>query len=122
MKNNMLVLLGALVGGIVGHVACVWMVHQGFYGMVLPGGVAGLGAGIFRCKSLAVAVVCGVWALFAGLVTEWHVEPFIANDSFGYMLTHFYDLRPLTLIMLAAGAFIGFWLPFRQTQDFVRGK
>jgi hypothetical protein len=117
MKNHLLVLAGALAGGILGHVACVWMAHQGFYAMVLPGGLAGLGAGIFRSRSLTVHIACGVWALVAGLVTEWHLAPFLADGSFGYFLTHVGSLQPVTILMIAAGALIGFWIPFQRGRE-----
>jgi hypothetical protein len=30
--------------------------------------------------------------------------------------THIHQLKPITLIMIAAGAFIGFWAPFSRRQ------
>lgn len=114
MKNNMLVLSGAVAGAIVGHVLCVWMARQGFYALVLPGGLAGLGAGCFRCRAIWVAVVSAFIGLGATLVTEWHLAPFIADDSFGYFVTHVGLLRPVTLAMMAIGTALAFWMPFRR--------
>ncbi len=122
MKQNALALLGAAVGGLVGYAAFFWLVRQGLYGLIVPGGLLGLGAGIFKCRSMAVAVSCGVLALGLGLVTEWRFEPFIADDSLGYFLSHVHQLRPMTLIMIGIGAFIGFWVPFRRCQDARQAK
>ena len=85
--------------------------------MILPGGLLGLAAGIFKNRSIIVAIVCGVAALILGLFAEWQFEPFVVNDSFGYLVAHFYDLRPVTLLMIAAGAAIGFWVPFRRSME-----
>ena len=117
MKNHLLVLAGALVGGILGHLACVWIAHQGFYALVLPGGLAGIGAAIFRSRSLLVHLFCGTWALVVGLVTEWHLFPFLADNTFPYFLTHLGSLRPLTLLMLAVGTALGFYLPFQRGRE-----
>lgn len=115
-KDDILVLAGALVGGVLGHLAFLWIARQGFYGLVLPGGLCGLGAGIFRARSKAVPIGCGVLALPLGLFSEWRFAPFVADDSFGYLLTRVHQLQPITLIMIAAGAAIAFWIPFRQLQ------
>lgn len=114
MKQAALVLGGAVLGGLVGYFAFGWLVSQGFYGLVLPGGLIGLGAGLAPCRSRWPSVVCGVSALLLGLFTEWRFFPFKADDSFGYFLRNAHDLKPLTLLMIAAGAGIGFWVPFRR--------
>jgi len=114
MKQTFLVLGGAVVGGIVGYLAFAWVYDQGFYALVLPGGLLGLGAGIARHRSVAVAVLCGLLALGLGLFTEWRFRPFITDDSLGYFLAHVYDLKPVTLVMVALGGAIGFWIPYRR--------
>jgi hypothetical protein len=116
LKNDSLVLLGASVGGIVGIVAFIWLFHQGFYGLMLPGGLLGIGAGLFQAPSKGVAIACGVMALAFGLIAEWYVLPFKADSSLGYFAMHFYDLKPVTLLMILVGAAIGFWIPFRRGQ------
>ena len=116
LKNDCLVLAGALVGGLVGYIVFKWLLGQGFYGLMLPGGLLGMGAGVFKTRTKAVAIVCGVLALVLGLLVEWNSFPFSANESLGYFFTHFYDLKPATLIMIAVGAAIGFWIPFRRSQ------
>lgn len=122
MKQIALVLGGAVLGGLVGYFAFGWLVNQGFYGLVLPGGLVGLGAGLSSCRSRWPSVVCGVLALAAGLVTEWRFFPFVVNektgadDTLGYFLSHLHRLKPITLLMLAAGTAIGFWVPFRRVE------
>jgi len=113
-KRDGLVLLGALAGGLLGHLLFFWVARQGFYGLILPGGLAGLGAGIGRGGSRWVAVACGLVALVFGLLTEWRFAPFEADGGFGYFLGHLHQLRPLTLAMIGVGAAIGFWVPFRR--------
>jgi hypothetical protein len=114
MKQAALVLGGAVLGGVVGYFGFGWLIRQGFYGLVLPGGLIGLGAGVASCRSRWPAVVCGISALLLGLFTEWSYFPFKADGSFGYFLCNAHDLKPLTLMMIAAGAAIGFWVPFRR--------
>ena len=116
MKQAALVLGGGVLGGVVGYFAFGWLISQGFYGLVLPGGLIGMGAGYGQCRSRWPSVVCGVSALWLGLFTEWRFFPFKADDSFGYFLRNVHELKPITLLMLAAGKAIGFWVPFRRVE------
>jgi hypothetical protein len=60
-------------------------------------------------RSITFAAVCASLALIAGIVSEWRLRPFFADDSFGYFLTHVQQLRPITLIMIALGAVFAAW-------------
>jgi uncharacterized membrane protein len=117
MKDNVLALVAALVGGVAGYVVFQWIAAQGFYALVLPGAGVGLAAGYFKSRSLAVCIVCGVGALVAGILSEWRFAPFIKDASLGYFLAHLHQLRPLTLILIALGVAIGFGVPFRHRND-----
>ena len=117
IKQDGLVLLCAVIGGALGYAAFFLLTRQGFYGLILPGGLVGFGAGIFRTRSKYVAIVCGVLALGLGLFTEWRFAPFVADKSLGFFLTHVHQLKTISLIMIAVGTAIGFWVPFRRTQD-----
>ena len=117
MKQAALVFGGAIVGGVVGYFVFFWLTRQGFYGLVLPGGLLGLGAGIAKCHSRLPSIVCGVLALGLGLFTRWQYGHFDEDGSFGYFLSHVYQLSPVTLLMIAAGTAIGFWVPFRRVQS-----
>jgi hypothetical protein len=102
--------LGAFVGGVIGHFAFLWIARQGFYALVLPGALAGLGGGFFaKQKSIPLAVLCGGIALATGIFSEWRFAPFIADSRLGYFLRHLHELRSVTLIMIALGGAIGFW-------------
>jgi hypothetical protein len=116
MKQNLLVLIGAVAGGLIGYFGFLWIARQGFYALVLPGGLVGFGAGLSPNKSTAVCLVCGFLALTAGFLAEWKFAPFISDGTVGYFVTHLHQLQPITLIMIALGGFIGFWVPFRRRQ------
>jgi hypothetical protein len=113
-KNDVLVLVGAAAGGLLGYVVFFALARRGLYGLALPGGLLGLGAGIFKTRSKTLPVVCGLLALALGLFTEWRFAPFAADASLGYFVSHLHRLSALTLIMLAVGTLIGFWVPFRR--------
>ena len=114
MKQAALVLGGAVLGGAVGYYGFAWLLRQGFYGLVLPGGLLGMGAGLARCRSYWPAIVCGVLALALGLLTEWRFFPFKTNGSLSYFVSHVNQLSTVTLLMIAAGTAVGFWVPFRR--------
>ena len=103
-------LAGAAVGGVLGYLAFGWLAGQGFYALALPGVLLGLGATVLaRRRSMAVAVTCGVLALALGVFAEWKHFPFAKDDSLIYFVTHLFDLRAFTLIMIGLGGFGGFW-------------
>jgi hypothetical protein len=109
-RNLALGLAGAVAGAALGHFAFIWIARQGFYAPLLPGVLAGVGGGLLvKDRSVVRAVICGVIALAAGLFSEWRFAPFITDQSLGYFLTHIQELRPITLLMIAAGAVGGFW-------------
>src|SRR5262249_40155099 len=86
LLSNLLGLVGAAVGGAIGYFAFRWFCKQGFYAMVLPGGMLGLGCLILaRHRSMARGIVCGVAAVALGLFTEW--RHFWANRTLGQFLT-----------------------------------
>jgi len=116
MKNLMLLFVGAVLGGVIGYYGFFWLAGQNLYALVLPGGLIGVGAALGKSKSIVPAILCCLAAIALGLFTEWKFEPFIADNSLGYFLRHIPDLRPATLLMIAAGAFLGFWVPFRRIE------
>jgi multisubunit Na+/H+ antiporter MnhB subunit len=116
MNKSILVLLGAIAGGVVGFFVTAFVAGQGMEAMAIPGGLAGFGAGVVKGRSILPAILCGLFALALGIFTEWHLFPFIADHSFPYFIKHLHHLSALTLIMIAVGGFIGFWVPFRRIQ------
>lgn len=121
-KHDSLVLLGAILGGLVGYVAFFWFASHGFYGLVLPGGLLGCGAGVFKSRSRYPSIICGVLALGLGLFTEWRFAPFVADTSLPYFLAHVTQLKSVTLLMITVGAAIGFWVPYRRSKDAVAAE
>ena len=117
MKQSMLVLCGALAGGMVGYFTFIWIAAHGYYGLALPGGLLGLGAGIVKNRSIVVAVCCGLAATALGLFTEWRYASFIDDGSLAYFIGHAHQLKPITLLMVLVGGFVGFWVPYRRYES-----
>jgi hypothetical protein len=104
-------LAGAAVGGFLGYLAFFWIARQGFYALIVPPGLLGLVAGLCaRRRSIPLAGLCAAAGLALGLFTEWRFEPFIADRSLFYFLGHLQSLKPITLLMLALGAFLSYRL------------
>jgi len=117
--NLLLCLMGALGGGLLGYHLFFWIAGYGFYALILPGALLGLGGGaLCRQKSRAGGVLCGLLALGLGVYTEWRFAPFVADNSFAYFLMHLHELTPITQLMIAAGAVFGYW--FGQGREEVR--
>ena len=104
----------AIVGGLVGYFGFVMLLDQGFYALVLPGGLLGLAAGVVRTRGAVVAVLSAFLAIIAGLLSEYRSAPFVANGSLSYFFLHVSALRPVTLTLVGLGGLIGFWVPFRR--------
>lgn len=110
LSNWLLGVVGGIIGGAIGYFAFFFIARQGFYAMVLPGALLGLGCGFlsgFRSTSLGIA--CGICAVLLGFFIEWQFAPFVLDESFTYFITHVHDLKPMTLAMIAMGGFMGFW-------------
>ena len=100
---------GAIVGGTLGYFGFEWIATMGFYSLVLPGALLGLGFGLAaQQRNLAFGIICAIAALAFGLFSEWNCF-YSDNNSFSYFLTHVNQLKPLTLIMLAIGTLMAFW-------------
>jgi hypothetical protein len=111
LVSNLLGLLGAILGGVVGFYTFGWILGQGFYGPMIPGALLGGGCGLLaRHSSRARGILCGVAALLLGLFAEWRYRPFSVDESLSYFLGHLTSLTLLTWIMIIAGALIGAWL------------
>ena len=107
-------LVGAVLGGVLGYFAFVWLAQQGFYALPLPGALMGAGCALLSKQlSLTLAIVSGVGALALGIFSEWRVLPFLKDDSFPYFLSHLNQLRPITWIMILLGGVLGFWFALR---------
>lgn len=114
MKDDLLALIYAAIGGVVGHFAFGWILQQGFYAVMLPGGLLGVGAGFAKSRTLVVPILCGVAATLLGFYSEWSFRPFIVDGSLEFFVKNIGQLMPITLIMIALGGFLGFWFPYRN--------
>jgi hypothetical protein len=104
-------LVGAVAGGILGYFLFFVLVHHRLYALILPGAAVGLGGGLLlRGKSNLFGALCGVSGLFLGIFTDWGFEQFEDDPSFVYFLTHLHKLDAITLIMIAVGGLIAFWM------------
>lgn len=104
-------LTGAVLGGTLGYFGFFWIASQGFYALMLPAGLLGLGASLgARGRSQPLAILCGVMGLGLTLYTEWRYAPFRVDESFLYFITHVHRLKPITLLMTAVGTFLSYRL------------
>jgi hypothetical protein len=104
-------LIGAVIGGALGYYIFMWIASQGFYGLMIPGALLGLGCSLLsQHRSHIRGVICAVAAIALGLYSEWKFRPFVADDSFSYLLRHVTELLPLTQLMIVLGAFFAYWL------------
>jgi hypothetical protein len=111
ITSNVLGLVGAVAGGVLGYYTFMWIVGQGFYGLMIPGALLGLGCGLLsQHPSHFRGVACAAAACILGLYAEWKFAPFVADSSFSYLASHAAELKPLTQIMIVAGAFFAYWL------------
>jgi hypothetical protein len=102
---------GGVVGGVAGCFIFRWLAKQGMYGIMIPGALIGLGAGLAaRDRSVTLGVICATAALVLSLYAEWWLFPFIKDNSLTYFLTHLHQLRPMTLIMMGLGVAFAYWL------------
>jgi hypothetical protein len=109
--SNFMGLVGATIGGVLGFYTFRWLVGQGFYGLMIPGALLGLGCSLLaQHPSPARGVVCGLAALALGLVIEWNFFPFNADGSLSYFLKNVTSLKPVTLLMIGVGAFLAYWM------------
>jgi hypothetical protein len=109
-SNYLLGLVGAIGGGALGYFVFFLLAREGFYGMILPGALVGIGCGALSgCQSNVLGLVCCVLACALGIFTEWRYAPFNADDSFSFFVAHLHDLSRTALISMAVGGFFGYW-------------
>jgi hypothetical protein len=103
-------LAGAVIGGVLGWFAFEWLMEQGFYGLALPGALIGIGCGLLSGGTSELnGVLCAAAAAIVALILEWRHFPFVADESFGYFVTHLHQVRGIAWLMVVLGAVFGFW-------------
>ena len=101
---------GAAVGGFVGYFLFMVIVEQGFYAIVLPGALVGIGCGALSGRrSNGLGIVCTVLGLAAGIFAEWRFAPFAEDEGLAFFLTHFHKNSGVTLVLIAIGAVCAFY-------------
>jgi hypothetical protein len=109
--SNLLGVVGALVGGVLGFYTFGWVLEHGFLGLMIPGALLGLGCSLLaRHSSPARGVFCAIAALGLSLFADWWFEPFDADASWQYYLAHLGSLGPVRLAMIGFGMLIAFWV------------
>jgi hypothetical protein len=109
--SNLLGLIGAAAGGVLGFYTFGWLEDHGFYGLAIPGSFLGLGCGLLaQHRSWARGILCGAAAFALSLFTEWKFHPFVDDPSFSYMVAHLKDLRSVTMLMIGLATVIAFWV------------
>lgn len=109
-KSMALGIVGAILGGVVGWLACTWLAQQGFYALALPGAAIGLGYGaLSKRPMIAGGLLCAVAALAVGITWEGLNRPFIADESFSFFLAHLQDLKPVSMLFIGLGVVFAFW-------------
>jgi hypothetical protein len=107
--SNLLGLLGAIIGGVVGFYTFKWLLNHGFYGMMIPGALLGLGSSLLaRHRSTARGIVCGVAALALSLYTQWQLMS--SAPRFTDFLAQANELKSVEMLMMGVGTLIAFWL------------
>jgi hypothetical protein len=108
--SNLLGLIGAAVGGVVGFYLFGWIAGQGFLAPFVPGGILGLGcAALAAHRSLARGIVCGVAGLILGFYADWCNFQW-KDPSLTWYVTHLQDLPMVKLIAIPIGGLLAFWL------------
>ncbi len=99
--------VGGLLGGVVGYFAVSWLAQNGFYAMVLPGALVGLGTGwLGRSHSLPRGIVAGVAAVISGTLIEWQV--FYSANALSFFLQNINEIGAVSFAMIGLGGVLGF--------------
>jgi hypothetical protein len=102
---------GGIVGGAIGFFVFQWLARRNLYGMMIPGAMIGLAAGLAaRGRSVALGILCVVGAVALAVFAEWYMFPFVKDESFSYFLRHLHQKSAIKLIMMGLGAAFAYWL------------
>ena len=110
--SNLLGLVGAIIGGVLGFYTFAWLRTKGSMGWRSPGPSWDWAAGCSRVTTRPFAgCSAGVAALGLSLFTEWKFHPFLADRQFLLPGQSPVGIeRPVTLLMIVLGTVIAFWV------------
>jgi hypothetical protein len=101
---------GAVAGGVIGYFLFRLLYKNGLYGIMIPGALLGLGAGLAaRGKSAPLGILCAVAAVGLGILSEWTIGPFKKDPSLAFFVTHVHHLPAVKLMLMALGAACAYW-------------
>ena len=104
-------MVGAVIGGAIGYLVFRLLAKSGLYGIIIPGALVGLGAGLAaRGQSITLGIISAVAALVLSVIAEWSMFPFIRDGSLLYFIAHVHTLPAIKLIMMAIGVGLAYWL------------
>lgn len=104
-------ILGAVIGGAIGYFVFRLLAKNGFYGMMIPGALLGLGASLAaRARNQTLGIFCAIAALALSIFAEWSLFPFVKDASLSYFIAHVHTLPVIKLIMMAVGIGLAYWL------------
>ncbi len=107
---------GGIIGGVIGYFVFVYLHKVGLYAFVLPGVLAGFGCSLLaKSRSKVFAVIGGLSALVAGVLSEYHTNWFVDDNNndlgFVHFLTHIHQSRSgMALIAILLSVAVGAWL------------
>ena len=111
-------LLGAVLGGTVGHFVFGWLYHQGFMAAALPGALLGIGCGfLVKHRLLSLAIFCGILGLGLDFFSTWYFA--YKNYELGYFLTHLSRIQPFEILLLVLGGVFAFWFSLGRRRQIV---
>lgn len=102
--------VGAVAGACLGYLLFRVLARQGFYAIVLPGALTGMGCGsLSGRRSIALGIGSAILGILAGILTEWRFAPFIQGRSLAFFMSHLHQLRQITQILILLGGAAAYW-------------
>jgi hypothetical protein len=99
-------LIGATAGAFAGYHAFGWILKQGFYAMVVPGALIGLGFGYASgARSKGLGAICAGLAVAFTLFVEWK---FMRHGNIEAFLNNLQHLGGVTWLMILLGAWCAY--------------
>ncbi len=106
--SNLLGLVGAIIGGVLGFYTFLWLLKQGYYGLIIPGAFLGLGCSLLAShRSVVRGILCGVAAFALSQFADWYCT--ITNASFVDFVRDGKTLTPVTMLMTGVATIVAFW-------------
>jgi hypothetical protein len=103
-------IVGGTVGGVLGYFVFDWALTQGYYALVLPGSLVGIGCGLASGrKLLALGILSAIGALLVGALADWNS---LANPSptiWEHAATLLQANRRMTAILILVSVVLAFY-------------